>query len=37
MNIAAIAHQKDFALPAVLAAVTVLYLCTAALWLSQLL
>jgi len=36
MNIAAIAHQKDFALPALLAAVTLAYLCTAALWLSQL-
>ena len=37
MNIAVIANQKDFALPALLAAVTVAYLCTAALWLSQLL
>jgi len=37
MNIAAIAHQKDFALPAVLAVVTLSYVCTAALWLSQLL
>jgi len=36
MNIAAIANQKDFALPALLAAVTLSYLCTAALWLSQL-
>jgi len=36
MNIAAIANQNDFALPALLAAVTLAYLCTAALWLSQL-
>ncbi len=36
MNIAAIADQKDFALSALLAAVTLAYLCTAALWLSQL-
>jgi len=36
MNIAAIANQKDFALPALLAGVTLSYVCTAALWLSQL-
>ena len=36
MNIAAIANEKDFALPALLAAVMLLYVCTAALWLSQL-
>jgi len=36
MNIAAIANQKDFALPGLLAAVTLSYVCTAALWLSQL-
>ena len=36
MNIAVIANQKDFALPALLAAVTLAYLFTAALWLSQL-
>ncbi len=36
MNIAAIADQKDFAFPALLAAVTLSYICTAALWLSQL-
>jgi len=36
MNIAAIAYEKDFALPALLAAVTLSYVCTAALWLSQL-
>ena len=36
MNIAVIANQKDFALPALLAAVTFAYLFTAALWLSQL-
>ena len=36
MNIAVIADQKDFALPALLAAVTLSYVCTAALWLSQL-
>ena len=36
MNIAIIANQKDFALPALLAAVTLAYVCTAALWLSQL-
>ncbi len=36
MNIAAIANQKDFALPALLAAITLWYVCTAALWLNQL-
>ena len=36
MNIAVIANQRDFALPALLAAVTLAYLFTAALWLSQL-
>ena len=37
MNIAAIANQKDFALSGLLAAITLSYVCTAALWLSQLL
>lgn len=32
----AIAKQTDFAFPALLTAVTLGYLCTAALWLSQL-
>ena len=36
MNIAAIADQRDFTLPALLTAVTFAYLFTAALWLSQL-
>ncbi len=35
MTIAAIANEKDFALPALLAAVMLSYLCIAALWLSQ--
>jgi hypothetical protein len=36
MDIAAVANQKDFPLSAVLMTITLTYICTAAVWLSQL-